>query len=95
MQPLDLRPFPAVEKSCSVDEDVAPVVDHLAIAIDLNLVDSPVFDPGRTEHSRVKLDIWIELVLVREILEILPYLWCICIECGPVWIRLESVCILN
>ena len=53
---------------------MTPVLDGLPVDVNFDVVDALRLIPSRTRDSRVELDVWIEVILLREVFEVLPSL---------------------
>jgi hypothetical protein len=49
---------------------MAPVINLLALTIDFDIVNALCFIPGSADDPGIEFDEWVEVILLRKLLEI-------------------------
>ena len=91
VQAFNVWPFPPIDESRTVHENMSPVSQHLIAMLDFHLPVALFLVPRRANHLVLKLDVLAELILVAEVHKVCLNLGRVGIVVFPVWVGLKGI----
>lgn len=92
----DGRPRPVVQDTRRIHKNVAVIVDYLSAlqVLDLDIITALLLAPSRSYDLVSRLDILVEAVFPREIIEVRKYLFGASVHRAPIQFRLKRPCVI-